>query len=986
LSSEGHLGLRLAPVETVTSRWESVSRWPRVRTATPYPGVYIITAVAALAPLLLGLTGWPPPLRALEVAGLMLATILSAALERQRPSTKGGATSFVIDFTALLMGGRMAATLVATFGAVLRGLAESQRRQLAVNVVTAVASTQAAGFVHSWLGGTTGHFDWPWQGLPIAAAAITYCLVRYTSIECVVPFLTQQSVNWLWLQSVARDVPDYILGAVISVLIVSAIDYQVWGLMLVATVPLIFVYRVYFRHLDRLEREQRHRDVIESLDQGMCIVDNNGRVVLWNEALQRMVECPSDRAIGRSLDAALPVLSKTEFQRAFDAAVTTRSTRTLSRFMLQTSDGVRVLQIKILPEVDGVTLLWHDLTDRSRAEQALKRSEERFALMEAGANDGLWEWEIRSEQVHFSARWRALIGLDASSGTGRLEDWLERVHPDDVNALWEAIKAHLSGKTNQLQHEHRIRHENGTYRRFLCHGVAERSARGRCARIAGSLTDVTERASAQERLRSLGFRDPLTGLFNRSVFVEGLGRRLDEFKHTRGSRFAALYLDLDRFKVVNDSLGHLIGDELLTAVSRRLESCLREGDSLARLGGDEFAILLNRLEDDGQANAIALRIQDTLSAPFSIGGREVFTSASIGIAFSASQYNNPEEIMRDADTAMYHAKARGKARHELFDAEMHAKALDRLGLENDLRHAVKSSEFDVHYQPIVSLASGMCVGFEALVRWSRNGQATSPEKFIPVAEELGLIEALGTWVLEEACRMFASWQQRYPDYGLECISVNVSTRQLMQPNFLQIVQETVRLAGLEPSNLRLEITETTLMGSPYTAAEHLRELRDFGVKVYLDDFGTGYSSLSHLHKLPVDALKIDRSFVRSLLLPERPAIVESILALARTLNTGVVAEGVESALQAQELKRLGCRHAQGYFFSPPLSSPRVERLLANRHPLGQHGDSPDHSVRTGIDPLVGSKPLEWPDEQPGGRAPAQKAQGRSSSSTSMWAH
>jgi diguanylate cyclase (GGDEF)-like protein/PAS domain S-box-containing protein len=617
----------------------------------------------------------------------------------------------------------------------------------------------------------------------------------------------------------------------------------------------------------------------------------------------------------------------------------------------------------------------------------LKRSEERFALMEAGANDGLWEWEIRSEQVHFSARWRALIGLPAHSGTGRLEDWLERVHPDDINALWEAIKAHLSGKTNQLQHEHRLRHENGTYRRFLCRGVAARGARGHCARIAGSLTDVTERASAQERLRSLGFRDPLTGLFNRSVFVEGLGRRLDEYKHNRSSRFAALYLDLDRFKVVNDSLGHLIGDELLTAVSRRLESCLREGDSLARLGGDEFAILLNRLEDEGQANAIALRIQDTLSAPFSIGGREVFTSASIGIAFSAAEYNNPEEIMRDADTAMYHAKARGKARHELFDAEMHAKALDRLGLENDLRHAVKSSEFDLHYQPIVSLASGMCVGFEALIRWSRNGQATSPEKFIPVAEELGLIEPLGTWVLEEACRMFASWQQRFPGYGLECITVNVSTRQLMQPNFLQIVQETVRLAGLQPSNLRLEITETTLMGSPYMAAEHLRELRDFGVKVYLDDFGTGYSSLSHLHKLPVDALKIDRSFVRSLLLPERPAIVESILALARTLKTGVVAEGVESAMQAQELKRLGCRHAQGYFFSPPLSSPRVEQLLADRQPLGRHGDDPDPAVRTGLDldPLFGSKPLEWPDERPGGRT-TQKSPARVASSTSMWAH
>ena len=287
-----------------------------MRTSAPYPGVYITTAVAATAPLLLGLTGWPPSLRALEVAGLMLATILSAALERQRPSSKGGATSFVIDFTALLLGGRMAATLVATFGAVLRGLAESQRRHLLVNVATAVGATQAAGYVHSWLGGTTGRFEWPWQGLPIAAAAIVYCLVTYTTLECVVPFVTRQSVNRQLLNSVARDIPDYILGAVISVLIVTAIDHEMWGLMLVATVPLVFVYRVYFRHLDRLEREQRHRDVIESLDHGICIIDIVGRVVLWNDALQRMVECPRDRAVGRSLDAALPVLGKTEFRRA----------------------------------------------------------------------------------------------------------------------------------------------------------------------------------------------------------------------------------------------------------------------------------------------------------------------------------------------------------------------------------------------------------------------------------------------------------------------------------------------------------------------------------------------------------------------------------------------------------------------------------------------------------------------------------------------
>ncbi len=541
----------------------------------------------------------------------------------------------------------------------------------------------------------------------------------------------------------------------------------------------------------------------------------------------------------------------------------------------------------------------------------------------------------RSQEFYVSGRWLAMIGQPARAAIGSPDEWLDRVHTDDIADLKETLETHLAGQTDVFRHEHRIRHEDGTYRRFLCRGLAVRGADLRPDRIAGSLTDTTEQAIAQERLRSVGSLDPLTGLYNRAVFVEGLGRRLDECKLRRiNNSFAVLYLDLDRFKIVNDSLGHLVGDELLIAASRRLESCLRPGDALARLGGDEFAVLLNRLSDDGQANAIAFRIQDGLSAPFSIGGREVFTSVSIGIAFGATHYTNPDEVMRDADTAMYHAKARGKARHEVFDADMHARVRDRLSLENDLRRAISNNDFEVHYQPIVSLTSGMCVGFESLVRWTRNGEPISPSTFIPIAEELGLIEPLGTWVLQQACGTFADWQRRFPAAGLDCITVNVSSRQLVQHNFPLVVQQVVHAAGLKPADLRVEITETALMDSPGEAADVLRELRNFGVKVYLDDFGTGYSSLSHLHKLPVDALKIDRSFVRSLLLPDRPAIVESILALARTLNTSVVAEGIESEVQARELERLGCTHAQGFLFSAPLSTQHAEELVMAGRPIG----------------------------------------------------
>jgi diguanylate cyclase (GGDEF)-like protein/PAS domain S-box-containing protein len=943
-------------------------------------------AIAIGAGALLGLAGWPQPHRALEFSGLILAAILTSALAMQQSTTEEDRAtmppSFVIDFASLLILGPNATILVATAGSVTQGLVDSQpshpTRRMLVNAATVMIATQAAGLAHRALGGTLGHFAWPWQGVPIAAAVVGYCFVKSASAELMVPLFTRQPVNRSWLKTVLRGCPNYFIGASLAVGLVEVIDHRMWEVLPVAAVPLYFAYRAYCAYGNRLEDEHRQREIVDSLDQGMSVVDSDGRVTLWNDALERIVGCPREHALGRSLVGAVPVLGKTELPRAITEAVTNRSPRTLAQLGLPSAAGARILQVKILPDVGGVTLLWHDVTERARAEHALKRREERLALVAEGANDGLWEWDLGRQEFYFSGRWSAMLGLPVPAligrpeewGVGRPEEWIDRVHADDIVQLQQALEAHLSGKTDLFQHEHRIRHEDGTYRRFLCRGVAVRGAGRRSARIAGSLTDTTERTIAQDRLRNAGFLDPLTGLCNRAVFVERLGRRLDEVKQRPGgSRFAALYLDLDRFKVVNDSLGHPVGDELLTAVSRRLESCLRQGDVLARLGGDEFAILLHALGDEQQANAIAFRIQEALSAPFSIGGREVFTSASIGIAFGLSQYTSADEIMRDADIAMYHAKARGKARHELFDADMHARERDRLALENDLRHAVSGNDFEVHYQPIVFLASGMCVGFESLVRWTRNGKPVSPGVFIPIAEELGLIESLGTWVLQEACRTFADWQRRFPAVGLDCITVNVSSRQLTQQNFQFIVEEAVHKAGLKPCDLRLEITETALMDNANVAAEMLRGLRDFGVKVYLDDFGTGYSSLSHLHKLPVDALKIDCSFVKSLLLPDRPPIVESILALARTLKTRVVAEGIEDEVQARELERLGCTHAQGYLFSRPLPTRSVEEMLMANQPLGpKKVKKSDPVAATGNEPELfynySSAPFEWPEHIP----------------------
>ncbi|PWT83496.1 MAG: diguanylate cyclase [Blastocatellia bacterium] len=904
-----------------------------------------LAALAIGAGLLLGVAGWLQPYGSLAFSGLIIAAILTSCLAQQ-PSTMHDPVimppSFVIDFASLLLFGPHATVLIATAGIAAEPLANPQRasRRTLVNAGAVLVAIQSAGLVHRALGVRLDKFAWPWQGIPIAAAVVGYCIARSATPKLIVPLVMRQPVRRTWLKSFLRACPTYFIGAGVSVGLVEVIENGLWTVLGVAGVPLYFGYRAYRDYVNRVEDAYRRLEVVESLDDGMSVVDSQGRITLWNDALERILDCPRERALGRSLGDAVPALRMTELPRAVEDVLSNRSARTLAHVGLGSGEPARILQVKLLSVVDGVTLLWHDITEQTRAERALKRSEQRLALAAAGANDGLWEWDLRTRELYFSGRWKSMIGLAAHSSIGRLEDWMDRVHADDLASLKKALDAHLAGRTEHFQHEHRIRHEDGTYRRFLCRGVALRGGAGqRAIRVAGSLTDTTEHAMAQEQIRTAGFVDPLTGLCNRMVFVDRLGQRLEDFKRDRGGGpFAVLYLDLDRFKVVNDSLGHLVGDELLIAVSRRLESCLRQGDAIARLGGDEFAILLGRLSEERQANAIAFRIQDALGAPFSIGGREVFTSASVGIAFGMGQYRNPDEIMRDADTAMYQAKARGKARHEIFDADMHARARDRLELENDLRHAVNSNDFEIHYQPIVSLASGMCIGFESLVRWSRNGEPVSPATFIPIAEELGLIEPIGAWVLQQACQTFADWQRKFPASGLDCITVNVSSRQLLQPNFLSLVALAVDKAGLKPCDLRVEITETALMDSPNVVAEVLHELRRFGVKIYLDDFGTGYSSLSHLHRLPVDALKIDRSFVRSLLLPDRPAIVESILGLARTLNTSVVAEGIETDVQARELERLGCAHAQGYLFSKPLSTGAVEELLLTNRPLGPKQD------------------------------------------------
>ncbi|HKP81880.1 MAG TPA: EAL domain-containing protein [Pyrinomonadaceae bacterium] len=433
----------------------------------------------------------------------------------------------------------------------------------------------------------------------------------------------------------------------------------------------------------------------------------------------------------------------------------------------------------------------------------------------------------------------------------------------------------------------------------------------------------------KEHFRHAAFHDSLTGLPNRAMFTQLLKAEIASSNQRDAHMFAVLFLDLDRFKNINDSLGHTHGDLLLVAFAERLERTLRPIDTLARFGGDEFAILLSGMTDATDAVRVAKRISEELSQPFVLDKNSAFATASIGIALSSSGYDRAEDILRDADIAMYRAKENGKARYEVFDHGMHARAVSRLQLESDLRLAIEQKEFCVYYQPIVCLQTGRLAGFEALVRWNHPRRGlVEPADFIPVAEETGLIVPIGEWVLNEACAQVRQWQIDSPSHRSLSLSVNLSARQVAQPHLLDRIKEALDNSKLNPHCLKLEITESVVMENAEAAALMFKQLRSLGVQLSIDDFGTGYSSLSYLHRFPLNYLKIDRSFVMRLTTDNDNAIVRTISTLARNLGMEVIAEGIETEEQHQQLKMLGCEYGQGYLFSRPVDQHGVIHLLA----------------------------------------------------------
>ncbi|MGD2114134.1 MAG: EAL domain-containing protein [Acidobacteriota bacterium] len=691
---------------------------------------------------------------------------------------------------------------------------------------------------------------------------------------------------------------------------------------------------------ERQESQRRLRLETAYLEQlftaapeAVVLLDNRERVQRVNPEFERLFGYSADEAVGRPVNDLIAPdhLREQASELSFRAARgETINVETMRRCKDGSEVQVSILGTPIHTEDGQVALygIYRDITVRKEAEAALRRSEERYALAASGAGAGLWDWDLEDDRVFYSPRWKEMLGYaDDEIGSSPAE-WLGRVHPEDRSRLERALEAHLEGRTAHLENEHRILHRNGTYPWMLVRGTAVRTDEDLPYRMAGSQIEVTERKLAEEQLRHAALHDGLTGLPNRTLFSDTLERAFERRTRDPAYGFAVLFLDLDRFKLVNDSLGHLAGDRVLQEVGRRLRSCLRTGDAVARLAGDEFIVFLDGVTDEESARVIAGRIQEALGVPLDVEGQEVVLTAGIGIVLSDGRYETAEEILRDADIAMYRTKADGGDGCRVFDPTMHAEAVARLKLETDLRRAVDREEFAILHQPVVELHSGRVVGFEVLVRWSHPDRGlVEPSDFIGTAEETGLILGVGEQVLGLACRQLRAWQDRFGD-GAPFLSVNLSARQFGQPDFLGRIRRVIEDSGADPARLNLEITESALMEGAERHVELVSGLRRLGVNIHIDDFGTGYSSLSYLHRFAIQALKIDRSFVAGMGDETgNREIVESIVTLASNLGMDVIAEGVETADQEEILRRLQCPLAQGYYFSRPLLTADAEELL-----------------------------------------------------------
>jgi diguanylate cyclase (GGDEF)-like protein len=608
------------------------------------------------------------------------------------------------------------------------------------------------------------------------------------------------------------------------------------------------------------------------------------------------------------------------------------------------------------------------LIERRRAEQALRKSEASLAEAQQIAHLGHWDYDWVSNTLYWSEEIYRIFGVTKEEFGATFEDFFRFVHPEDLGLLQQAGGEALGG--GPISMEHRIVRPDGEVRmvhqrlRYILAedrspledrveqlGSEEEASEakqyltsilrmanqytgdrlvGRPVRVMGTVQDVTERKALENRLEHQALHDPLTDLPNRILFLDRLREALGRDKRREG-KVTVLYLDLDNFKLVNDSFGHTVGDRLLTRIASRLRTCVREQDVVARFGGDEFTFLVEDTAGRaGNALLVAERITQKLRAPFQIENQEVFISACIGIASSVSEEDRPEDLLRNADTAMYRAKATSKSTYEVFEPSMSVNALEQLRLAGDLRRAIERKEFTIYYQPVIEIATGKLAGMEALLRWEHPERGLLlPTEFLPLAEESGLIIPLGQWVIDEVCHQTRLWQEQRGSASHLRVSMNLSARELQHPMLVQSIIDGLRRHGPDPKGLELEVTENVAMEYEDVFSSTLKKLKDLGVALAVDDFGTGYSSLSHLYHLPIDALKIDKSFIEGLDEdPKAKKIIATTVSLARTLDLKVVAEGVKTTEQLAYLQELRCELAQGDYVSKPLTTEAASRLLA----------------------------------------------------------
>ncbi len=671
--------------------------------------------------------------------------------------------------------------------------------------------------------------------------------------------------------------------------------------------------------------------ILRSLGDGVAALDEEGRLVLLNPEGERLLGWQQSELIGQPLLATFSGSAHRDEEGVLVRKDGTQLPVSYVLTPLQRDDGLA-----------GAVLVFRDMTERQRAREAETQlirseaaraealsSERRLRALIENAADLILILDPDSRVKYASPAAEQLWGYEPNALQGGA--FGELIHPDDQSAAGAILEEADRRPGETLNAELRLRCAQEGWRHCEVI-VSNRTAHPGVEGIVLTCRDITERKAYERQLQQLAFRDSLTGLANRALLLDRLERAL-QIAHRSGRPVAIVFLDLDNFKVVNDSLGHEQGDHLLVEVGRRLEAALRMGDTAARLGGDEFTLLL---EDGTPSDAVAVaeRVVRELAQPIQLGDRTVVVSASLGVAVSSQsteQQERPESLLRKADLAMYQAKADGKSRWAVFDPSMEARALERLELESDLRRAQDHDQFRLVYQPIISLQDRRLVGVEALLRWQHPTRGlVSPAQFIPIAEETGLIESLGLWVLETACRQAREWQDQYPSDPPLTMSVNLSVRQLQQPRLPEEVDRVLREAGVDPRTVKLEITESAIMQDPDAAGRTLSSLKALGVHLAVDDFGTGYSSLSYLKRFPVDTLKIDRSFVEGVGRDEHDtAIVRSVIELARSLGLSVTAEGIETPLQQSCLQRLGCDRGQGYLFAKPLSVEALGEFLGS---------------------------------------------------------